>query len=192
MHLQDILKTFSFRRHYQNSCSVTFPTTHGSLHLNNVLVSPQLIKNLISVRQFTIENRCSVEFDPYGFSMKDLKTRSVIIRCNSSGPLYPLLSSVLRPLALAVGVPSSTLWHRRLGHLGHEALSSLVSSCAITCNKSASEHLWHACQLGRHVHLPFPTSSSRAINNFDIIHCDLWTSPVPSIYGYKYYLVILP
>jgi hypothetical protein len=171
--------------------SVTFPTTRGSLHLNNVLVSPQLIKNLISVRQFTIENRCSVEFDPYGFSVKDLKTRSVIIRCNSSGPLYPLLSSVLRPLALAAGVTSSTLWHRRLGHLGHEALSSLVSSCAITCNKSDSEHLCHACQLGRHVRLPFPTSRSRAINNFDLIHCDLWTSPVPSISGYKYYLVIL-
>jgi hypothetical protein len=171
--------------------SVTFPATCGPLHLNNVLVSPHLIKNLISVRQFTIENRCSVEFDPSGFSVKDLKTQNVIARCNSSGPLYPLLSSVFRPLALTAGVSSSTLWHRRLGHLGHEALSSLVSSCAITCNKSNSEHLCHACQLGRHVRLPFPTSSSRAINNFDLIHCDLWTSPVPSISGYKYYLVIL-
>jgi hypothetical protein len=28
-------------------------------------------------------------------------------------------------------------------------------------------------------------------NNFDLIHCDLWTSPVVSISGYKYYLVIL-
>ena len=32
-------------------------STHlGSLTLNNVLVSPQLVKNLISVRQFTIDN----------------------------------------------------------------------------------------------------------------------------------------
>ena len=123
--------------------------------------------------------------------MKDLQTRNVIVRCNSSGPLYPLLLSVVRPLALTATVPSSTLWHRRLGHLGREALSSLVSSCAITCNKSDVEHLCHACQLGRHVRLPFPTSSSRAINNFELIHCDLWTSPVPSISGYKYDLVIL-
>jgi hypothetical protein len=171
--------------------SVTFPAACGPLHLNNVLVSPHLIKNLISVRQFTIDNKCSVEFDPSGFSVKDLETRNVIVRCNSSGPLYPLLSSVFRPLALAAGVSSSTLWHRRLGHLGHEALSSLVSSCAITCNKSDSDHLCHACQLGCHVRLPFPTSSSRATNNFDLIHCDLWTSPIPSISGYKYYLVIL-
>ncbi|XP_066323883.1 uncharacterized protein [Miscanthus floridulus] len=47
----------------------------------------QLIKNLISVRQFTIENNCSVEFDPHGF--------------------YPLLSSVFRPLTLAVGTSST-------------------------------------------------------------------------------------
>jgi hypothetical protein len=71
--------------------SVNFPAPSGFLRLNNVLVSPQLIKNLIFVRQFTIRNNCSVEFNPYDFSVKDLKTRSVIVRCNSSGPLYPLL-----------------------------------------------------------------------------------------------------
>jgi hypothetical protein len=26
---------------------------------------------------------------------------------------------------------------------------------------------------------------------FDLIHCDLWTSPVRSISGYKYYLVVM-
>jgi len=44
----------------------------GNLSLNNVLVSPRLIKNLISVRQFTSNNNCSVEFDPAGCSVKDL------------------------------------------------------------------------------------------------------------------------
>jgi hypothetical protein len=29
------------------------------------------------------------------------------------------------------------------------------------------------------------------LEQFDLIHCDLWTSPVPSASGYKYYLVIL-
>ena len=62
----------------------------SSLRLNNVLVSPQLIKNLISVRQFTIDNNCSVEFDPAGCSVKVLLSWTEIVRCNSSGPLYPL------------------------------------------------------------------------------------------------------
>jgi hypothetical protein len=39
--------------------------------------------------------------------------------------------------------------------------------------------------------MPFVSSTSRADNNFDLTHCDLWTSPIVSISGCKYYLVIL-
>ena len=157
-----------------------------SLRLNNVLVSPQLIKNLISVRQFTIDNNCSVEFDPAGCSVKVLPSRTEIVRCNSSRPLYPLR---LPPAHSLVAQDSSPLWHRRLGHPGHEALSKLASSTSR--HISDCSDLCHACQLGRHVRLPFYSSTSRASSKFDLIHCDLWTSPVVSVSGYKYYLVIL-
>ena len=100
-----------------------------SLHLNNVLVSPQLIKNLISVRQFTTDNNCSVEFDPSGCSVKDLQSQNVIVRCNSSGPLYPLRLLAARSLVATSG---SSLWHHRLGHPGHEALSKLASSSRVS------------------------------------------------------------
>jgi len=158
----------------------------SSLRLNNVLVSPQLIKNLISVRQFTIDNNCFVEFDPAGCSVKVLPSRTEIVRCNSSGPLYPLR---LPPAHSLVAQDSSPLWHRRLGHPGHEALSKLASSTSR--HISDCSDLCHACQLGRHVRLPFYSSTSRASSKFDLIHCDLWTSPVVSVSGYKYYLVIL-
>jgi transposase InsO family protein len=32
---------------------------------------------------------------------------------------------------------------------------------------------------------------SHATQCFDLVHCDLWTSPVISVSGFKYYLVIL-
>lgn len=54
--------------------SISFPTSQGPLRLSNVLVSPQLLQN-IYVRQFTTENNCSVDFDLFGFSVKDLQTR---------------------------------------------------------------------------------------------------------------------
>jgi hypothetical protein len=41
-----------------------------------------------------------------------------------------------------------------------------------------------------HIRLPFPSYSSRAIRAFDLIHCDLWTSLVPSVSGYKYYFIL--
>jgi hypothetical protein len=45
-----------------------------TLHLNNVLLVPNIVKNLISIHHFTIDNCCSIEFDPFGFSVKDLRT----------------------------------------------------------------------------------------------------------------------
>ena len=155
------------------------------LALNNVLVSPNLIKNLISVRQFTTDNNCSIEFDHLGCSMKALPSRTEIVRCDSSGPLYPLRL----PATALLASSSSSLWHQRLGHPGPEVLSKLA--LVIHCNKPASHTLCHACQLGRHTRLPFHASSSRATRIFQLIHCDLWTSPVTSVSGHKYYLVIL-
>lgn len=169
--------------------STSIPTAHGPFSLNHVLVTPQIIKNLISVRRFTIDNNCSVEFDPFGLSVKDLRTKTVIAKCNSSSDLYPLLPSPPRPHALVA--TSTTLWHNRLGHLGSEGLRPLVHSAAISCTHSTCDSLCHACQLGRHTCLPFTSSTSRASRHFDLIHCDLWTSPVASVSGYKYYLVII-
>jgi hypothetical protein len=146
-----------------------------------------LLKNLISIRRFTTDNNCSIEFGPFGLSVKDLQTKNVIARSNSSSDLYPFYPSTTSTSALIVA-PTS-LWHRRLRHLGREALSKLISSSVISCNKD-DHHVCHACQLGRHTRLPFGSSSSRARHIFDLIHCDLWTSPIVSVSGYKYYLVI--
>ncbi|GKD06029.1 hypothetical protein Tco_1181003 [Tanacetum coccineum] len=44
------------------------PTPTKSLHLNNVLITPHIVKNLIYVRQFVRDNNCTIEFDAFGFS----------------------------------------------------------------------------------------------------------------------------
>ena len=143
------------------TCVASLP---GHLSLNNVLVSPRLIKNLISVRQFTSDNNCSVEFDHAGCSVKDLTTQRVIVRCNSSGRLYPLIPPTAQALAAS---STSSLWHRRLGHRGHEVLAK-VASVVPFCTTAPSS-ICHACQLGRHTHLPFQSSNSRATSNLQII-----------------------
>lgn len=169
-----------------------FPNPTRPLHLSNVLVSPELITNLISVRQFTRDNSCSVEFDPFGLSVKDLQTKAVLHRCDSSGDLYPFLPTSTSTTARALVAALETTWHRRLGHPGVQVFSTLRSNKAISVAPNSHDtSLCHACQLGRHVRLPFSTSMSRTTKPFELIHCDLWTSPVMSISGYKYYLVCL-
>ncbi|KAL2940317.1 Retrovirus-related Pol polyprotein from transposon RE1 [Bienertia sinuspersici] len=165
----------------------------NTLQLKNVLHVPKIIKNLISVRKFTTDNHVSVEFDPFGFSVKDLQTGSKIVRCNSSGDLYPFLTdrhvpSYTTPSAFAVVSPS--LWHSRLGHPGNAILSSLRSSNFIKCNK-ASKDVCHSRPLGKLIKTPFTDSLSHTTMPFDIIHSDLWTSPILSSLGHKYYVLFL-
>jgi hypothetical protein len=162
-------------------------------YLNDVLVAPHITHNLLSVRCFTTDNSCSIEFDPSGFSVKDLATRTPLACCDSSGPLYTFQPSTadVSPPPVLVSTTSSTTWHRRLGHPGPDVLTKITSSLDPSCSRGHFEGLCHACQLGRHTRLPFTTSSSRAEQAFDLVHCDLWTSPVLSLSGYKYYLVIL-
>jgi hypothetical protein len=68
-----------------------------------------------------------------------------------------------------------------IAYLGHPLFSALLL-LMIFC---------HAYQLGKHTRLPFSSSSSRAEKAFDLLHLDLWTSPVVSVSGSKYYLAIL-
>ncbi|GKB37360.1 ribonuclease H-like domain-containing protein [Tanacetum coccineum] len=101
------------------------PTPTRSLHLNNVLITPHIVKNLIFVRQIVRGNNCTIEFNAFGFSVKDFLTRQALLRCDSKGDLYPVTS------------PSP---------IPHAFLKPPV--------------LCHACQLGKHVKLPFVSSDT--------------------------------
>ena len=165
----------------------------NNLHLKNVLHVPKLIKNLISVRKFTTDNHVSIEFDPFGFSVKDLQTGSNLVRCNSTGDLYPFFTNrqvISSSLLSTFAAMSPSVWHSRLGHPGNAILSSLHSSTQINCTK-AQKHIYHSCPLGKLIKFPFYDSLSYATMPFDIIHSDLWTSPILNSLGHKYYVLFL-
>jgi hypothetical protein len=69
--------------------SISTPSS-SPLQLRNVLIAPQIVKNLILVHALTRDNVVSVEFDLWGFSIKDLRTKMALLRCDSLGDLYPI------------------------------------------------------------------------------------------------------
>jgi hypothetical protein len=142
-----------------------------------------MVQSLVSVHRFTTGNWCFMEFDPFGLFVKDLSTWNMIVRSNSTGPLYTLhlpgsttpsagamAALAATPHALAAVAP--TMWHHRLGHPDPVALSSLSRSSFIHCTNN-KPNFCHACQLGKHTRLPFHSSSHRADHPFDLIHLDL-------------------
>ena len=148
------------------------PYSSDNFLLRNILVVPSLITNLISVRQFTIDNQVIVAFDPFGLSVKNLATGEVLARYNSTGDLYPLHGApTSTPRAMLASVH---LWHRRLGHANKATLSSVLQEfCIPSSSVPHDSSLCNACQCGKHDRLPFGTSSTISTFPFESLHCDL-------------------
>nr|GEX61710.1 ribonuclease H-like domain-containing protein [Tanacetum cinerariifolium] len=121
------------------------------------------------------------------FNMCNYPSVSVLLRCDSTGDLYPVTALSLIPHAFLV---SQHTWHQRLGHQESEVLYHLVSHNFISC-KEKPHILCHACQLGQYVTLSFVSSDTMVTACFDIIHSDVWTSPISSLSGFKYYVLFL-
>ena len=62
----------------------------SSLSLNNVLVVPNIKKNLLSVSQLTSDYPCYFIFDDHGFVIKDLRTHRVLASGSKEDGLYVL------------------------------------------------------------------------------------------------------
>jgi hypothetical protein len=66
-------------------------------------------------------------------------------------PSHPTPSSPAS--APSVLVASASTWHRRLRHPGVDVLSKLSHDSSVVCSRRIHD-LYHACQLGHHIHLP--------------------------------------
>lgn len=61
----------------------------------------------------------------------------------------------------------------------------------ISCNHSINNKCFQSCVLGKHISLPFYEATSFTLSPFDIVHSDLWTTPVVNSAGHSYYVVLL-
>ncbi|XP_071679765.1 uncharacterized protein [Lolium perenne] len=109
----------------------------------------------------------SPHFVTVGNGTSDLKTRLVILRCNSEGDLYTFPGTPRRapPTTAMLVSTNADLWHQRLGHPGHDAMSALQSLSFI---KSCSDHFGrvychaHATAAGLPLHRHTEASPARA------------------------------
>ncbi|GJX45353.1 ribonuclease H-like domain-containing protein [Tanacetum coccineum] len=170
--------------------------TGASSHLNNSVTNLIIVFNTCMYPSVSVGDGHSIPVTNTGHSILstpfkslhlnnvlitppiDFLTHRVLLRCDSTGDLYLVTASSLIPHAFIV---SQNTWHQRLGHPGSKVLHRLVSQNFISCNKEKPPTLYHASQLGKHVRLLFASSDTLVTSCFDIVHSDVWTSPISSL-----------
>ncbi|RVW77775.1 Retrovirus-related Pol polyprotein from transposon RE2 [Vitis vinifera] len=91
-------------------------TKHRDLKLKKLLVVPEIKKNLLSIRQLTSDNACSIEFSSTGFVIKD-QLQQVLARGTKKGGLYALEENVIQAMTVTrSSKASSEVWHQRMAH----------------------------------------------------------------------------
>ena len=146
----------------------------SSLTLNNVLVVPDIKKNLLSVSQLTSDYPCYFQFDDHGFVIKDLRTHKVLASGSKEAGLYVLRHAPVQVFfSNRFRVVDSTIWHGRLGHPQPRILNFLHHNKLISVNKK-SVGLCKSCALSKSCRLPFFPSMNKATAPLAKIHCDLW------------------
>nr|GEW80255.1 ribonuclease H-like domain-containing protein [Tanacetum cinerariifolium] len=113
-----------------------------------------------TVCKFTRDNDVFVEFDAYGFSVKDYQTGRLLLCYDSTGDLYAVTQQPSSQNPVVLLSFSSTTWHRRLSHPRDDVLRRLESKKIISCRKSKLSALCHACQPGKPAKLSFYNSES--------------------------------
>ncbi|XBI34044.1 hypothetical protein VPH35_119895 [Triticum aestivum] len=100
---------------------------------------------------------------------RDLRTRTVILRCDSEGDLYLVAGASSTRSALPfAGVVTTDLWHQRLGHSGRAPIAGFEFACT-----PSSTHSCRACRLDKHTWLPFQQSATRSFFPFLLLHLDI-------------------
>jgi hypothetical protein len=167
--------------------------------LNNVLHCPKASTQLLSIQRFCKDNDCYFILTDSYFLVKDKHTKAILLAGKSENGLYPLrfqrssLKAQHAAIALIGIRTSSLIWHYRLGHPAIDIVSRVVQSFHLPVVPFTSNKMMvcESCQLGKSKRLPFSSSNRCTSTPLHLIHTDIWTSPVASISGYKYYIIFV-
>lgn len=171
--------------------TTTIKLPSKSLVLKNILHTPKIKRNLISVSQLTSQNDVIVEFNADCFFMKDKSSRRVLLQGRINEGLYQLSPTATVAQAFLTEKQQSYVlnWHRKLGHPSSQVLKKSMPHLSINKTEPIS---CAACQMGKHHKLPFQNSVSKAKKPLKIIHTDIWgPSPVTSKNGYMFYIIFV-
>ena len=182
----------------QNTGSLTLQTPSSSLNLKHVLHCPMAMANLLFINQFCLDNDCFFILTNSHYFIKYNKTGTTLLEGLSEGGLYPIhlkkhLVNKFRACVALFGVKTSLdVWHARLGHPSSQITKRVVSTFQLPMAGSLNiDHVCSHCQLGKIRQLSFLDSTRVSTCPLELIHSDVWVSPVVSRDGSQYYVIFI-
>ncbi|PPR06006.1 hypothetical protein CVT24_004716 [Panaeolus cyanescens] len=183
--------------------------------LKDCLHAPDVPMNLLSVNSLADELGLRFEFAPFVTSihLPSPSTASLSIRrhgrlsmlgCRYVAPSSPSPSAIAlpafpliqdAPLTFVKPRVDSSLWHRRLGHLGQEATRAVLNHKyveGLEYEGRFKEEVCVPCLVGKGVQRPFDHNGRRATRVGQLLHMDICGQyAVKTPQGYAYFIIIL-
>lgn len=181
---------------------------HTLLTLKNLLLVPNITKNLLSVSQFARDNKVFFEFHPYHCVVKSQETKAILLKGTlGTDGLYrfndlhlnsaqqpgstslisefssaPSTSSINNVAATnsqnSTALSSYNIWHCRLGHPNQVILRKVMTICDIPLLNKSYTDFCTACCMGKLHRLHSQPSVTVYDKPLELIFTDLW-GPAP-------------
>ncbi|GKB53282.1 hypothetical protein Tco_0904035 [Tanacetum coccineum] len=155
---------------------VALTTLLEKLGIDGATICSQSTSNVTVPTSHEITSPLALHTAPNGFSP-------------SYVPYQP--SPIPDPPGFPLQLPAQTFTYAQLASFGHLPDHDPVTN-DWKMDTGATSHLDDSISsltdLGKHVKLPFVSFTTLVASSFDIVHLDLWTSPIPSLSGLKYYV----
>lgn len=145
--------------------------------LHNVRHVPELAKSLISTGQLDDLGYTTI-FGNQSWTIK--KGNLVILKGQKHGSLYSMHVSCVKDNVIAIAeLPSTELWHSRLGHMSQEGMKTLERFGYLPVLSFSDFSICEHCIYGkqtRSVHLP---TNKKCLEPLELVHSDV-CGPMPS------------
>lgn len=160
------------------------------MRLKNVLLVPNITKNLLSIGKLADDLSCVILFSSKGFVVKDKKTWKTLASGCREGGLYTIGGNTYALFSTRQRTASDEVWHQRLGHPQQKVLSFLSQRNFISVDgHNKGKSICTSCQMGKSCKLPFINENTRSDFPLHKIHCDLWgPAPINSVQNFRYYV----
>jgi len=176
----------------------TSPSSNSPFHLRHVLHCPSAATNLLSIHKLCKDNHCYFILTANRFFVKDLETHALLLEGKSENGLYTLRlrrcsPKHALPFTVFLGLRTSVcIWHSSLGHPSFMTENRVIKVNSLpTFNSNINQvEFCDFYPLGKSKQLPFNSSTRITTHVLELIHIDLWTSPIHSLSGCKYYIFV--